>query len=68
MTADQRATDHAGIVPFALNVPTEAIDDLHSRLRASRFPEHETVLGSHDEWAQGIPLTYVHELCQYWLQ
>ncbi|MFI8596804.1 epoxide hydrolase family protein [Rothia koreensis] len=67
MTADQRATEHTGIVPFALNVPTEAIDDLHSRLRASRFPEHETVLGSHDEWAQGIPLTYVHELCQYWL-
>jgi len=50
------------IVPFEINASAEAVDDLRERLRRTRFPEAETV----DDWSQGIPLSYVQELVEYW--
>lgn len=50
------------VTPFRIAVPDEALDDLRARLRATRWPEQETV----DDWSQGIPLAYVQELCTYW--
>jgi pimeloyl-ACP methyl ester carboxylesterase len=50
------------ITPFRIEVPDEALADLRDRLRRTRWPEPETV----DDWSQGIPLTYVQELCRYW--
>ncbi|MED5327763.1 MAG: epoxide hydrolase, partial [Actinomycetota bacterium] len=48
--------------PFTIDIPQADIDDLHRRLDATRWPEAETV----DDWSQGIPLTYVKELADYW--
>jgi pimeloyl-ACP methyl ester carboxylesterase len=50
--------------PFLVEIPEEQIDDLHDRLRRTRWPEAETV----DDWSQGIPLAYVQELCRYWTE
>ena len=50
------------IEPFRIAVPDEQLDDLRARLRATRWPEAETV----DDWSQGIPLAYVQEVCRYW--
>lgn len=55
------STDPA-IVPFRIETPTEALDDLRRRLRATRWPEVEPV----DDWSQGIPLAYMEDICRYW--
>jgi len=53
----------AAIEPFTIAVPQSELDDLHERLRRTRWPDAET---SHD-WNQGAPLAKVRELCAYWL-
>lgn len=50
------------ISPFTIDVSPDVLDDLRARLRNTRWPEPETV----DDWTQGIPLTYVREVCDYW--
>jgi pimeloyl-ACP methyl ester carboxylesterase len=47
---------------FHIEYGNDAIDDLRDRLGRTRWPEKETV----DDWSQGIPLSYVQELCRYW--
>ncbi len=59
MTATTRSPD---VRPFTIAATDEDLDDLRRRLRATRWPEAETV----DDWSQGIPLSYVRELCRYW--
>ena len=51
------------ITPFLVQIPQEQLDDLHDRLRRTRWPEQEPV----DDWSQGIPLAYMRDLCAYWL-
>ncbi len=50
------------IAAFHIDIPQADLDDLHERLRRTRWPEPETV----DDWSQGIPLAYTRELCRYW--
>ena len=50
------------IEQFEIHVDDSVLDDLRARLRATRWPEAETV----DDWSQGIPLQYVQDLCHYW--
>ncbi|MGE0878267.1 MAG: epoxide hydrolase family protein [Acidimicrobiia bacterium] len=50
------------IRPFVIDVPASVLDDLRDRLARTRWPEPETV----DDWSQGIPLSYVQEVCEYW--
>ena len=52
------------IQPFTLDVPASELDDLRARLRRTRWPEAETVA----DWAQGVPLAYLQELCSYWAE
>ena len=52
----------SGMQPFLIETSDEQLRDLQERLRRTRWPEAETV----DDWSQGIPLTYVKELCDYW--
>jgi epoxide hydrolase len=52
------------ITPFRIEIPEADLDDLRRRLRLTRWPEPETV----DDWSQGVPLAYMRELCDYWLQ
>ncbi len=50
------------IRPFTLAVPQAQLDDLHARLDLARWPETEPV----DDWSQGVPLSALQELVQYW--
>jgi epoxide hydrolase len=51
------------LTPFRIEIPESELDDLRRRLRQTRWPEAEAV----DDWSQGIPLAYVRDLCEYWL-
>ena len=48
--------------PFRIAVREEDLADLKDRLHRTRWPETETVT----DWSQGVPLTYLRELCTYW--
>jgi pimeloyl-ACP methyl ester carboxylesterase len=49
-------------VPFRVAVPQVELRDLRERLARTRWPEAETVT----DWSQGVPLSYLRELCRYW--
>src|SRR4051812_4935190 len=51
------------VTPFRIDIPEADLDDLRQRLARTRWPEAETV----DDWSQGIPLSYVQELVEHWL-
>lgn len=55
MTSDE-------VMSFRVEVPEADLIDLRERLRRTRWPEAETVA----DWSQGVPLSYVQELCRYW--
>jgi pimeloyl-ACP methyl ester carboxylesterase len=48
---------------FTISVPDEAIDDLHRRLRQTRWPD--TVTGS--GWTYGLDLAWMKSIADYWL-
>jgi epoxide hydrolase len=50
------------IEPFTIDVAESALDDLRTRLRATRWPESATTAG----WDQGPPVDYLREVCAYW--
>jgi len=52
------------IAEYRISVSEEQLEDLQRRLRATRWPEAETV----NDWSQGIPLRYTRELCDYWAE
>jgi pimeloyl-ACP methyl ester carboxylesterase len=56
------ANGSKAIVPFRVAIPQDAIDDLHRRLVAARWPDRETV----DDWSQGVPLDRAQELLVRW--
>ena len=49
--------------PFTIEVPEATLIDLMDRLDRTRWPDRELV----SDWTQGIPLSYVQDLCGYWL-
>ena len=51
-----------GIMPFQVDVPQAALDDLRDRLRRARWPDQEPV----GDWSQGVPLSRMRALCDYW--
>jgi len=50
------------ITPFQIAIDDAQLVDLKRRLAATRWPDKETP----SDWSQGIPLSYVKELCNYW--
>lgn len=52
------------VLPFTVDVPQEALDDLATRLRLTRWPDRETV----GDWSQGVPLDRVQGLIDHWRQ
>jgi len=50
------------MIPFQVQIQDAQVQELRSRLARTRWPERETV----QDWSQGIPLSYVQELCRYW--
>src|SRR5713101_2258042 len=57
-----REIDMVDVTPFRVDVAPEVLADLQDRLRRTRWPEAETV----DDWSQGVPLSYLQNLCAYW--
>jgi pimeloyl-ACP methyl ester carboxylesterase len=52
----------AGIRPFHVEVPEEALADLRRRLAATRWPSRELV----EDRSQGVQLATMQELARYW--
>jgi epoxide hydrolase len=52
------------ITPFRIDIPEADLEDLRQRLRQTRWPEPATV----GDWSQGVPLAYLRQLCDYWLE
>ena len=52
------------VAPFRIDFPETALGDLRARLAGTRWPEAETVT----DWSQGVPLSYLRELCRYWAE
>src|SRR5262245_30694312 len=50
------------IRPFKVQIPQAALDDLKQRIRATRWPDKETV----DDRSQGAKLAELQELVKYW--
>jgi epoxide hydrolase len=50
------------VTQFRVEVSEADLRDLRERLKRTRWPEAETVA----DWSQGVPLTYLRELCRYW--
>src|SRR3989475_643175 len=50
------------IRPFKMQVSDADLKDLKKRLRATRWPDLQTVPDS----SQGIPRDYVQKICEYW--
>ncbi|MEV0720649.1 epoxide hydrolase family protein [Asanoa sp. NPDC050611] len=48
--------------PFHLHVPQDSLDDLHSRLDRTRWPDELPGVG----WAYGVPTSYLRELVAHW--
>lgn len=53
----------ADIRPFSIDISAQQITDLKARLALTRWPDKETP----DDWSQGIPLAYMQEIHDYWL-
>jgi Epoxide hydrolase N terminus len=50
------------IHPFRLEVPQSDLDDLHDRLRRTRWPDQPPEVG----WSYGVALDYLQDLAAYW--
>ena len=61
-TSPRATSDAEAIRPFRINVPQAALDDLRRRIKATRWPDTETVA----DRSQGIQLANLQELVRYW--
>jgi pimeloyl-ACP methyl ester carboxylesterase len=50
------------IRPFSTQIPEADLEDLRARLKATRWPEKETV----EDDSQGVPLALMKDLARYW--
>ncbi|GGS96781.1 microsomal epoxide hydrolase [Planobispora rosea] len=55
-------SDDTAIRPFRIDIPRADLDDLHDRLRRTRFPGELPGVG----WDRGVPQSYLKELVDYW--
>src|SRR4051812_18609852 len=58
----QRATGEPAIRPFRVNVPEAQLTDLRRRIKATIWPEKETVTDA----SQGVQLATMQALARYW--
>jgi pimeloyl-ACP methyl ester carboxylesterase len=59
---EEVAMENTDVRQFRVNVPQEALDDLHRRIAATRWPSGELV----DDRSQGVQLATMQELARYW--
>jgi pimeloyl-ACP methyl ester carboxylesterase len=60
-TVDRPAAETA-VRPFTIEIPEADLEDLRSRIAATRWPEKETV----DDQSQGVPLATMQAIARYW--
>jgi pimeloyl-ACP methyl ester carboxylesterase len=60
LSANAQVSD--AIRPFHINIPQTALDDLHQRVLATKWPERETVADA----SQGVQLETMKKLADYW--
>jgi pimeloyl-ACP methyl ester carboxylesterase len=60
-TVDKPAAETA-VRPFTIEIPEADLEDLRSRIAATRWPEKETV----DDQSQGVPLATMQAVARYW--
>ncbi len=58
----QMGSDNTAIRPFEVRFSDEELAELRRRIKATRWPEHETV----GDDSQGVPLAAMQELADYW--
>ena len=56
------AAEDTAIRPFQFRVPEAALVELRRRIKATQWPEKETVA----DHSQGVPLAMMQELARYW--
>ena len=61
-TQAQAATANEAIRPFKVSFREDELDELRKRIKATRWPERETV----SDDSQGVPLAMIQELARYW--
>ncbi|RNL87321.1 epoxide hydrolase family protein [Halostreptopolyspora alba] len=54
--------DNTRIHPFRIEIPQDAIEDLHDRLARTRWPDSPPGVG----WDYGVPSDYLRDLAEYW--
>jgi pimeloyl-ACP methyl ester carboxylesterase len=54
--------DRDGIRPYNISIPEEALTDLRQRIKATRWPDKETV----SDQSQGVQLATMQKLARYW--
>jgi pimeloyl-ACP methyl ester carboxylesterase len=59
---EPEAVENTAVRPFRINIPEGEVADLKRRIKATRWPEQETVA---DE-SQGVRLKTIQELARYW--
>lgn len=55
--------DSTKIQPFRIEIAQSTLDDLQDRLARIRWPDELPDAG----WDYGVPLGYLKELAEYWL-
>ena len=58
----QKTDDNAGIRPFHVNVAEAELTELRTRIKATKWPERETVADA----SQGVQLATTQALAHYW--
>lgn len=60
--ASGQATDKSAIRPFHVNFPEAELTELRRRVKATKWPERETVTDA----SQGVQLDTIQKLARYW--
>jgi len=58
----EQAADKTAIRPFQINVPEAELTELRRRIKATRWPDRETVTDA----SQGVQLATMQKLARYW--
>ena len=60
--AQQKGSGKTAVRPFHVNVPEAELTELRKRIKATKWPERETVMDA----SQGVQLATTQALAQYW--
>jgi pimeloyl-ACP methyl ester carboxylesterase len=61
-TVAEHTPSDVSIRPFQVSIPEAELTELRKRVKATRFPDRETV----SDFTQGVPLATVKKLADYW--